>query len=142
MAFVPGDVDLSEDGWRRVKLLNRNLVGLSVTLDPAYKYLAGTIHHDRRDSSEYLFRSVESRILKKRVEPANCTERRCGSICISNRRYGRYEGEVEIPRQDLPPDERVNVVGQVAKEDLKYLPYLKNGMGVQLNPVHVENAAE
>lgn len=132
---LTGDVDLSDEGWRRVGMLNRGRIGLGVSLKPAYAYLAEIIHHDRRDSSEYLFRSVESRALKRTVEPENCVRRKRGSVCISNRQYGRYEGEVEITRQDLPADGRVNVVGQVDQDDLKYLPYLKHGIGVQLNPV-------
>ena len=88
-------------------------------------------HHDRIDSSNYIFRSIESRMLENRIEPENCIERKKGSICISNSKYLRYEGEMEIMRQDLPGDERVNVIGYVDLEYVKYLPYIKNEIGIR-----------
>ena len=71
-------------------------------------------------------------MIKNKIQPENCVERKKGSICISNSKYLRYEGEVEIARQDLPRDERVNAIGHVDLEDLKYLPYIKNEIGIKL----------
>ena len=47
------------------------------------------------------------------MEPNNCTERRRGTITLDNRLYGRYSGELMLLRQELPADERVNVIGSV-----------------------------
>ena len=76
-----------------------------------------------------LFRS---RGYKEKVSPENCAKRREGSICISNERYLRYEGELEIVRRDLPEDERVNVVGRIVPDDLKYIPFIQKEMGVRI----------
>ncbi len=127
-----GDVDVSEAAWKNIEMLNQDMLEIKVALDNEYHFIFNMIHHDRVDSSSFIFRSVESRMLKNRIQPENCIERKKGSICISNSKYLRYEGEVEIARQDLPQDERVNVIGHVDSAYLKYLPYIKNGMGIKL----------
>lgn len=127
-----GDVDISEEAWKNIETLNQNAIEIKAKLNEKYHFISGMIHHDRIDSSSFIFRSTESRMLKNRIQPENCMERKKGSICISNSKYLRYEGEVEIARQDLPQDERVNVIGHVDPAYLKYLPYIKNGMGIKL----------
>ncbi|WMJ86417.1 MupG family TIM beta-alpha barrel fold protein [Anaerocolumna sp. MB42-C2] len=128
-----GDVDVSEKAWENIEMLNQNMIEMKVVLDKKYHFISSVIHHDRIDSSCFIFRSVQSRMSKNRIQPENCIERKKGSICISNNKYLRYEGEVEIARQDLPQDERVNVIGHVDSAYLKYLPYIKHGMGIKLN---------
>ena len=64
-------------------------------------------------------------------EAGSC-ERKLGSISISNRNYLRYMGELEIAREDLPEEKRVNIIGYVAECDRKYLPYIRNGLGMKL----------
>lgn len=127
-----GDVDVTEEAWKIIELLNQDMVEIKAALDKKYQNIYSMIHHDRIDSSSFVFRSVESRIIKDKINPENCIERKKGSICISNSKYLRYEGEVEIARHDLPQDDRVNVIGHVDLEYLKYLPYIKNGMGIKL----------
>jgi len=130
---MTGDVDISEEAWKNIEMLNQDIIEIKAAIDKKYHFISGVIHHDRIDSSSFIFRSVESRMLKNRIQPENCVERKKGSICISNSKYLRYEGEVEIARQDLPQDERVNVIGHMDSAYLKYLPYIKNGMGIKLN---------
>ncbi len=129
-----GDVSLSEKSWNAWTDLSRGFVSLPVELDPCYHYLTATVHHDRRDSSDYIFRSVESRSIplpdRSLLEPAKETARAAGDILLSNVAYQRYQGELEIARVPLPPDPRVNVIGHLEKKALSYLPYLKNGLGV------------
>ncbi|ROR31596.1 hypothetical protein EDD66_101213 [Mobilisporobacter senegalensis] len=127
-----GDVDVSEEAWNNIGMLNQDMIEIKAALDKKYHFISNGIHHDRVDSSDFIFRSVESRMLKNRIEPENCVDRKKGSICISNSKYLRYEGEVEIARHDLPQDERVNVIGHVDLAYVKYLPYIKNGMGIKL----------
>lgn len=127
-----GDIDVSDRVWKEIGNLNGGVVEIRAEIASDYQYITNGIHHDRVDGSSYLFRSVESRKYRKKVPPENCVERKEGSVCISNERYMRYEGELEIARQNLPADERVNVIGQVAPEDLKYLPYIRQEMGVRL----------
>jgi hypothetical protein len=44
-----------------------------------------------------------------------------GTVAVDNALYPRYAGEVHIAKQDLPPDPRCNVVGQIITEDLRLL---------------------
>lgn len=127
-----GDIDISEEAWEKAAALNQNIIEIKAVVDKKYSFITQMIHHDRIDSSNFVFRSVESRMIKNKIQPENCVERKKGSICISNSKYLRYEGEVEIARQDLPRDERVNAIGHVDLEDLKYLPYIKNEIGIKL----------
>lgn len=62
----------------------------------------------------------------------NTVERRVGSITIDNVLYGRYAGEMQITINDLPEDEKVNVIGSVIEEDLSLLSYVGAGQKFQL----------
>ena len=44
---------------------------------------------------------------------------------------GRYEGELEIARVDLPGGERMNVAGHITPEAMELLPFIKRGFGVR-----------
>ena len=57
--------------------------------------------------------------------------RKTGAIAVSNSGYGRYEGELEISRVDLPGDERMNVAGHITSEAMELLPFIKRGFGVR-----------
>lgn len=138
-----GDVDISNKDWDQVKCISQGYMELGADLFPGYEFVRDQIHHDRPDSSEYLFRSQESRLYKQNINPEevpfhtytgeNGTPmRKSGSICISNKKYLRYMGELEISRVDLPIDERLNVIGQIRETDLKYLPFIQKGFGLKL----------
>ncbi len=86
-------------------------IRLSANDSEATTYLSG-IHHNRLDPAEYVIRSEESRMIKKsQVSPANCINRNAYSVTIDNNGYGRYEGELQIVKKDLPADPRVNILG-------------------------------
>lgn len=59
--------------------------------------------------------------------PLHTTARPIGTVTIDNNRYGRYQGEVQITKTDLPADEKVNVIGHVVGDDLALLPYIEGG---------------
>lgn len=128
-----GDVNIKEKNWKELKCISENYVELKAKIVSDYDFIRNIIHHDRPDSSEYVFRSQESRQYKQKII-SNSTEldRKQGSICISNDQYLRYMGEMEIARVDLPMEERVNVIGQVSEDYIKYLPYIQKGLGVKL----------
>ena len=44
----------------------------------------------------------------------------------------RYECELEIAKKEMEQDPRVNIIGKVADEDLRYLPSVENGRGFEL----------
>lgn len=134
---IVGDVDLTDSGWDQLGQLSRGFVDVGCTLESGYEYLRGQVHHDRVDSSPWVFRSPESRTILRpeRALAPDATAgapRSVGSIAVSNSAYLRYEGELEIARRDLLGDVRTNVVGQVDAEDLDLLSYVREGFGLRL----------
>ena len=130
-----GDVDVTEDTWEKIGHLNEGYIALKSKIDPKYNYVKETIHHDRPDSSEYVIRSVESRTYScvgEMIENEAVKSRNIGTISIGNKLYKRYSGEIEIARIDLSEEERVNIIGSVESDYIKYLPYIKDGMGFKL----------
>lgn len=128
-----GDVDVTDAVWERIREYHEGYISLSAEVEEPYAFLRETVHHDRVDSSDYVIRSVESRTYKQHVPKAETKPRKKGSISIGNEAYLRYSGEVEIARIDLEEEERVNIVGRIAEADFKYLPYIRDGLGFQLN---------
>ena len=130
-----GDPDLSDAGWAQFAQVSAGYVDLQCELESGYAYVRGQIHHDRPDSSALIFRSQESRTtLKPDSVPTDTgagVPRKTGSIAVSNSGYGRYEGELEIARVDLPGDERMNVAGHITPEAMELLPFIKRGFGVR-----------
>lgn len=139
-----GDVDVKEKDWKAIRCLNQDYVELEANILTQYEFVRDCIHHDRPDSSEQVIRSQESRFYKTEILPEEKrnaydvkesislpSDRITGSISISNKKYLRYMGELEIARVDLPREERVNIIGQVAQADQKYLPYIRNSLGVK-----------
>ena len=61
------------------------------------------------------------------VEPKNCAMRRRGTITVDNRLYGRYSGELMLLREDLPADDRVNVIGSVPENALLLIDRIERG---------------
>lgn len=132
-----GDIDVSPKTWSALSALVQGYVPLHAKIEPEYAFLRDIVHHDRPDSSEYVIRSQESRRYVsqgKSFPPKPCPERKKGSVSVGNQDYLRYSGEMEIARADLPPEKRVNIVGQVSPEDVPYLPYITDGMGFRLLP--------
>lgn len=90
-------------------------------------------HTNRKDASGYIVRSTESRMNNiGRIEPFNCIDRRFGSITIDNENMGRYMGELQLVRDNLPSDPRVNVVGRIAKDHMMFLEYIRPGAKFKL----------
>lgn len=131
-----GDVDLSEAGWEQLAAVSAGYVDVRCELEPDYEYLRGQVHHDRPDSSALVLRTPESRTSLRPaggvpVDASAGAARPAGTIAVSNARYLRYEGELEISRVDLPGDERMNIAGHVAAEDLRLLPLVRDGFGLR-----------
>nr|WP_257785805.1 DUF871 domain-containing protein [Planococcus halocryophilus] len=66
------------------------------------------------------------------LKPENTIIRIKGSITVDNERYGRYRGELQITKRDLPADDKVNVIGKVIEEDLALLTSIKGGVKFQI----------
>ena len=92
---------------------------LPVALRPGYEMLYDRTFTCRPDSPKGLVRYQESRLYScfgSTVQPDNCVERRRRCVTMDNIVYGRYSGEIQLVRADLPADEKVNVIGEVPAE--------------------------
>ncbi|MFP5106887.1 MupG family TIM beta-alpha barrel fold protein [Neobacillus sp. C211] len=85
----------------------------------------------RPDFSRDVLRLMDTRSSGS-VVAENTVARPVGTITRDNDHYGRYRGEVQITRHDLPSDKRVNVVGRVVEADLPLLSFLQPGHIVKL----------
>ena len=138
-----GDPDMSERSWKALGDLADGYVTVRVGADEAFRFLDGTVHRDRIDSSPLLLRSVNSRsdadvsgrlrdAASRASERLRGLPRPAGSVCVSSADYGRYGGELEIMRVDAPGDPRVLVVGRVCRQDRGLLSMLDHGLAVRL----------
>ena len=111
------DPGLSEKEMQRIAhFCKTGIICVPARLEENWKHLYGQVFTRRIDSPRWLIRFQESRVYSCQgeiVEPGNCRERRRGVITVDNRRYGRYSGELMLLLEDLPADERVNVIGSV-----------------------------
>lgn len=104
-------------------------------LEHAPNYITNHFHN-RFDTARDVIRLEESRLLvTKSILPQNIVVREKGSITIDNLNYGRYMGEIQITRRDLPDDRRVNVIGAIRKEDVDILPFVKAGQKLVMKEV-------
>lgn len=125
---------------REAKLIadfgNSGIIPIPVLLNENGKKLYGKSFTIRADSPRWLKRFQESReysCLGEMIEPGNCVPRNKGSITVDNKQYLRYSGEIQLVIEDLPADDRVNVVGQVSKRDQLILKNIKNGDKILLH---------
>lgn len=133
-----GDVDLKDNTYKSIDNLQNGFVELRCYLNKDYEYLCDYMHHDRPDYSDYFIRSIESRgdhKLNHLLEQFNCDKRKVGAICVSNKNYTRYNGEVEIMKKEIEQDDKVNVVGYIIQEDIKFLYILDNSVGIKLKKI-------
>ena len=111
------DPGLSEKEMHRIAVFCKTgIICVPARLDSNWKHLYGQVFTRRIDSPRWLIRFQESRTYSCQgeiVEPRNCVTRRRGVITVDNRLYGRYSGELMLLLEDLPADERVNVIGSV-----------------------------
>lgn len=126
-----GDISVSEREQERMRVFSEEgFIQLPAKLDAAYESLYGQVFTCRADSPAWLVRFAESReysTIGAPVPPANCASRTRGSITLDNADYGRYSGEIQLTRQDLPADARVNVIGSIPPEYLLLADCVGNG---------------
>lgn len=110
-----------------------NILQLRVQLDnnaPAY---ITNIFHQRADVARDVVRLREGRFLNKsEVVPDNNTLRKVGSITLDNSLSGRYQGELQLIKYQLPADASVNVIGRIIDSDIKLLNYCEANQAIQL----------
>ena len=111
------DPGLSEKEQQRIaQFCKTGTICVPARLEESWRHLYGRVFTCRVDSPKWLIRFQESRVYSCQgeiVEPHNCVQRRRGVITVDNKNYGRYSGELMLIREELPGDERVNVIGEV-----------------------------
>lgn len=132
-----GDGAVSEKEWQKIEYFRQNGVfyipiqTLSDRYDDLLFHRPYTI---RDDSPRWLKRLMESRQFStfgRTVEPELALPRKAGSVTIDNINYSRYSGEMQIAIENLPLDERVNVIARIPEKYLKMLPFLKSETKIQ-----------
>lgn len=130
-----GDPAPSEADWAAVRHIADGTIPLRVRwLAPPpeeLKPLLAAVHHNPWDGAERVIRSPLARPFAQergiRLAPRNTHDRPAGTVTMDNTLYGRYAGELQITRVDLPADNRVNVLGRVVAEDRALLPHISSG---------------
>ena len=113
--------------------LDSNIYQIPVIFDKEYEYLYNKEFTIRTDSPRWLKRLQESRENgdSQNILPKDCFERITGTITIDNNLYQRYSGEIQMIAENLPADERVNVIGQLPKEYHPILKRIRNGSKIR-----------
>lgn len=131
-----GDPGISKKELDRIKLFCRDdILSLPVFLEPEFEKLYGRTFTCRVDSPRRLVRFAESRAYScfgERIEPRSPKVRTRGSITIDNVKYARYSGEIQLIRQDLEPDHRVNVIGCMEKNAMLMADIIEGGQRFKL----------
>ena len=120
----------SRERARILRFCREGVLEIPARLLPGAQWLYDRVFTNRPDAPAWLIRVAESREYScsgKQVEPWNCLPRMRGSITMDNDGYGRYSGEVQLVRSDLPADSRVNVVGQVEMPWILLADCVRNG---------------
>jgi hypothetical protein len=144
-ALGAGTLFIGDDGPSREELqaLCRLEEGvLELTLEvfqwrPYHDILATHVYETRPEEAEEVIRTANSRALWKDVNIPEIPFRRChpGDVTLDNDRYGRYAGELEICKTELPADKRVDVLGRIPAEEQFLLQYLTGGKKFRFRPV-------
>lgn len=132
-AIYFGDAYASTEELEGVLKIDPDVVELEIELTKNVSNIEKNIifspyHINRLDASEYIVRSGNSRLeWPEKILPSNCIERNKYAVTIDNKGMGRYMGELQIVRQSLPSDPRVNVVGTMGNENTLLLDYIQPG---------------
>ena len=126
-----GDPGLSAKETERIQRFCREgILSIPCEIGDSWHHLYDRVFTCRMDSPKKLVRFQESRVYScqgQTTEPDHCEARRTGSLTVDNIRYGRYSGEIMLTRDDLPADDRVNVIGHVPEKALPLLDLISRG---------------
>jgi hypothetical protein len=129
-----GDVRMSENGLEQFSAFDQHVFLLRAkpfVQDDILQKDITSVQTNRIDAARVVIRSRESReyglVDKRFLVPNHTIIRKRGSITVDNVLYGRYQGEIQIVKRDLPADEKVNVIGKIIDEDLPLLSFVKGG---------------
>lgn len=133
-----GDPRLSKETMKQFQafLKEKTILLFGTMLDHAPNYITNNFHN-RCDVARDVVRLEEARsLVAGTIQPQNIIAREKGSITIDNFNYGRYMGEIQITKNDLPSDPRVNVIGGIRKEDFELLPLIGPGQKIMIKELN------
>lgn len=128
---IIGNAYASEEELEKLGNLNRYMLQLKVhfvdeATEVEKRATLQELHVRRGDITEYMVRSTEVRKKYKDydfpVRESVLQER--GQVVIGNNSFGKYKGELQIILKEMPIDERKNIVGTIAEEELFLLDYV------------------
>jgi len=115
--------------------LQTDHIVLPIELSKEYSHLHQQTFTIRIDSPKWTARFLESRQYATKGEdilPLPARPRPRGTLTIDNRLYDRYTGEIQLVKEDLPSDSRINVIGLVPEPYHLLLDNIKNGSKITL----------
>ncbi|MGL4798462.1 MAG: MupG family TIM beta-alpha barrel fold protein [Cellulosilyticaceae bacterium] len=128
---ILGDLGVrQEDADLIRKYEKEKVISIPVCFEPPYEYLYNQTYTIRVDSPDRLLRLQESREFAtpgEKIIPYQCKERKRGVITCDNERYGRYSGEIQLLKEALPMDSRVNVIGTIGEAYMELVDFVPNG---------------
>jgi hypothetical protein len=115
--------------------LHKQHISLNVTLfDKQYEQIFQHQHTSRPDNPATSIRSQEARsYCQTTIMPLNTDVRNKGDITIDNHLNGRYEGELQMMKSNLPSHPHVNVVGHIDEDDIALLHCIKGNYTFSFN---------
>ncbi len=112
-----GDPELSAYEEKLISKTEQDgVIRIPAQLKEAHHDLYEKVFHNRPDAPKDFIRCTESRMYAtpgETVSPADCIERKRGSITMDNERNLRYSGEIQIVRADYSANDAINVIGNV-----------------------------
>lgn len=125
-----GDPGLAEESRTQFQhyIQQQTIILHAERTDSNYWFAVEGEHINRKDVARDCLRSATSRQKKLVTINAEAPKvRLCGAVTIDNQLYGRYMGEIEVTKVNLPADKRVNVVGYVNRNEIDLLPLIGSG---------------
>lgn len=130
-----GDGVISQYDTDRIRnFQNDGVLEIPVDFQNSFRHLYGASFTIRKDSPRWTKRLAESREYScpgNENPSEHIKARKAGSITMDNDKYLRYSGEIQIVIEELPEDERVNVIGQIRNGYDLLLGNIRNGQKIR-----------
>ncbi len=104
-----GDIGIEESEFENIALFHQGIITLQTNLTST------KIYRNRIDSPKRMIRLENTRSMDV-IEPSNTIQRKRGVITMDNKHFLRYQGEIQVVREDLDANPNINVIGEVEKE--------------------------
>ena len=126
---IIGNAYASEEELEKLGNLNRYMLQLKVhfvdeATEVEKRATLQELHVRRGDITEYMVRSTEVRKSIKTMTSQCAKKCTTGKRASGNNSFGKYKGELQIILKEMPIDERKNIVGTIAEEELFLLDYV------------------